>query len=188
MTLRVSFELSNSDLRHFRQLMREARRLAKDVDEETVIAAAENLLVTVRARDVSDFVSHRLDSLETMIEMLDDEDWQIPAKERKRVVSALTYFAEEEDLIPDHIPVLGFLDDAIMIELVVRELKNELEAYADFCRFRDEERRKPKSQVPDDQREARLTRRRKALHERMRRRNSRRRRARRGSGPKLSLF
>jgi hypothetical protein len=34
---------------------------------------------------------------------------------------------------------LGFLDDAIMVELVVEELRNELEAYEDFRRFRSEE-------------------------------------------------
>ena len=49
----------------------------------------------------------------------------------------LAYFTEPEDLIPDHIPGLGFLDDAIMIELVVRELRHEIEAYEDFCRYRE---------------------------------------------------
>jgi len=35
--------------------------------------------------------------------------------------------------------VLGFLDDAVMIELSVRELKHELDAYDDFCDFRAHE-------------------------------------------------
>ena len=35
--------------------------------------------------------------------------------------------------------MLGFFDDAIMIELCVRELKHELEAYDDFCDFREHE-------------------------------------------------
>jgi uncharacterized membrane protein YkvA (DUF1232 family) len=53
------------------------------------------------------------------------------------VLNALAYFTEPDDLIPDHIPGLGFLDDAIMVELVVRELEHEIEAYRDFCDFRE---------------------------------------------------
>ena len=53
------------------------------------------------------------------------------------MLNALAYFAEPDDLIPDQIPGLGFLDDAIMVELVVRELRHEIEAYEDFRVFRD---------------------------------------------------
>ncbi len=35
--------------------------------------------------------------------------------------------------------VLGFLDDAIMVELCVRDLKHEIEAYRDFRAWRDDE-------------------------------------------------
>jgi uncharacterized membrane protein YkvA (DUF1232 family) len=45
----------------------------------------------------------------------------------------LAYFSDPEDSGPDHIPVLGFLDDAIMIELVVEELKDNIEAFLASC-------------------------------------------------------
>jgi len=32
--------------------------------------------------------------------------------------------------------VLGYLDDAVMIEMCVRDLQHELDAYDDFCDFR----------------------------------------------------
>ncbi|MFK7886105.1 MAG: YkvA family protein [Gammaproteobacteria bacterium] len=189
MSLRVTFELSDKDLRHFRRIMRESRADAEKLEDSEVIAAAETLLVSVREQTVSDFVDQRLDKLQVMIEMLQDDEWQIPKKEHDRVIAALSYFAEEEDLIPDHIPVLGFLDDAIMIELVVRELRHEVEAYEDFCAFRNEEKKRPKSETSPEDRETRLNKKRKALHERMRRRGRVQRRSRRGrSGPRLSLF
>ena len=101
-------------------------------------------------------------------------------------VSALAYFAEPEDLIPDRIPGLGFLDDAIMVELVVRELRPELDAYADFCKFR---KSRPKllgkSAAPID-REQWLDGRRKQLQSRMRRRRRPAFGAR--SGPSLKLW
>jgi uncharacterized membrane protein YkvA (DUF1232 family) len=83
-----------------------------------------------------DFVTVRMKRLRTLINMVHDTNWGITDEERKEILSALTYFADPQDAIPDTIPVLGFLDDAIMIELVVEELKHEIDAYEDFCLFR----------------------------------------------------
>jgi uncharacterized membrane protein YkvA (DUF1232 family) len=104
-----------------------------------------------------------------MIRMLSDLEWRLPHKDATRVLNALAYFAEPEDLIPDHIPGLGFLDDAIMIELVVRELRPEIEAYQDFCDYRG---RQPNS-GDGTSRADWLESRRKELQARMRRRRLR---------------
>ncbi|NND60773.1 MAG: DUF1232 domain-containing protein [Gammaproteobacteria bacterium] len=192
MTLKVTFELSNKDLRHFRAIMREARQAAKQTPDEEIISAAQGLLDEVAEVSVPDFVAQRLARLQRLIDMLHDEEWQIPARERTRVLNALAYFTEPDDLIPDHIPGLGFLDDAIMVELVARELRHEIEAYEDFCAFRDDLKKKRSAEATASatlSREERLAKRRKALHERMRRRSTRRRRKGRGSsGPRVTLF
>jgi uncharacterized membrane protein YkvA (DUF1232 family) len=49
---------------------------------------------------------------------------------------ALIYFCNPEDLIPDHIPGLRFLDSAIYVELVIRKLRNEVESYEEFSEYR----------------------------------------------------
>ena len=71
--------------------------------------------------------------------MLRDEGWSLPDADRQRVLAALVYFVDPADVIPDSVPVLGYLDDAIMIELCVRDLKHEIDAYDDFCDFRESE-------------------------------------------------
>ena len=72
--------------------------------------------------------------------MIEDSEWKIPEEERADVLSALAYFSDPEDLVPDHIPVLGFLDDAIMIELVAEELKDDIEAFlSNFVAYRTRE-------------------------------------------------
>lgn len=175
MALRVSFELEEDDLKHFRLIMREARKAAARLAPEDIVAGAESLLHQVRDTRVPQFIDERLDKLKIMIRMLKDHEWRLPAAESNRVLNALAYFADPEDLIPDHIPGVGFLDDAIMVELVVRELKHEIEAYRDFCDFRRRHQPKPgiKRKTSDVTRDQWLDKRRKELQARMRRRRKR---------------
>jgi uncharacterized membrane protein YkvA (DUF1232 family) len=119
--------------------MRQVRDSTRHWTQEQVVSAARGLLEKARAANAPSFVLERLDRLTMMIAMLEDEEWELPDNERARVHNALAYFCEPCDLIPDHVVALGFLDDAIMIELVVEELRDELEAYEDFCQFREEE-------------------------------------------------
>lgn len=138
MTLRVSFDLDEVDLKHFRLIMREAGKSLSRLPPEAVIAAADSRLDEIDDRAAPGFIVERLSKLRLLIRMLTDLDWRLPHEDSSRVLNALAYFTEPEDLIPDHIPGVGLLDDAIMVELVVRELEHELEAYRDFCEFRQQ--------------------------------------------------
>lgn len=169
MSLRISFELDENDLKHFRLIMLEARKAASRLPPEDIVAAAEALLADIEETTAPGFVVNRLRNLRLMIDMLSDIEWRLPHQEATRVLNALAYFAEPEDLIPDHIPGLGFLDDAIMIELVLRELKHEIDAYRDFCGYR-ERLRQEHGHSTRASREGWLDERRKELQGRMRRR------------------
>lgn len=189
MALRVSFDLDDNDLKHFRLIMREARHAAARATPEDIVAGARGLLEKVGTTRVPQFVGERLEKLDLMIRMLTDTEWRLPSQESTRVLSALAYFCEPDDLIPDNIPGLGFLDDAIMIELVVRELRHEIEAYRDFCEFRSRQTPPPgtKGRSPEITREAWLAERRRELQSRMRRRRKRNSRS-SGNGSPLGLM
>ena len=142
MSIKVTFEISDADLKYFRAVMRDARKKAKTLDEAEILSAARKLARSTSDLKLPDFVSERLQSLDTLTRMIEDPEWNMQGEHRARVIQALAYFAEPCDLIPDQIPGLGFLDDAIMVELVVQELSPEIEAYDAFCGYRKEQRAK----------------------------------------------
>ena len=139
MSITLTFDLNDRDLEHFTKAMEAAKKAAEGKSTEEIIAAAGALLSDAQKVHVPDFIRDRLLHLDDMIAMARDEGWAMSDADRQRVMSALVYFADPNDVIPDNVEVLGFLDDAIMIELCVRELQHELDAYNDFCDFRARE-------------------------------------------------
>ncbi len=173
--MKVSFELSPRDIRFFRDRLKQVRASDNVAKEAAVIRGAANLVQEAIAAKPPDFVIARIRKLEQLIAMLRDDDWRLEGEDRARILDAIAYFVDPDDLIPDRIPGIGYLDDAIMVELVARELTHEIEAYEDFCEYRERHRRA--GEPP------RLEARRKALQARMRRR---RRKERSRPGPRRS--
>jgi len=174
-TMKVSFDLTQKDLKYFRKVMRDVRDKHAKSSEEEILGACRNLIEGIGRTSAPDFVRSRVGKLEVLIDMLEDAEWGRSGHDRDRVLRGMAYFAEPDDMIPDKVPVLGFLDDAIMVELVVTELEHEIEAYQDFCAYRDNRAArggKGKGLTPQAQG---VEARRRALHDRMRRRRSRRR-------------
>jgi uncharacterized membrane protein YkvA (DUF1232 family) len=176
--MKVSFELSKRDIQFFRDRLKQVRASDASKDEAVVIRGAIDLVKEAIESEPPDFVVERIRTLEQLIEMLRDDDWRLEGGDRARILDAIAYFVDPDDLIPDRIPGIGFLDDAIMVELVASELAHEIEAYRDFCEYR---KRCRKADGP-----AKLETRRKALQARMRRRSRNERSNRRSRGSSSS--
>jgi uncharacterized membrane protein YkvA (DUF1232 family) len=174
MAMKVTFDLTDNDLKYFRRVMKEVRAKHKNSSEQEILDACRALIEGISATRAPDFVRSRVEKLSVLIEMLEDTEWRIGGRDRERVVRGMAYFAEPDDMIPDKVPVLGFLDDAIMVELVVNELVHEIDAYADFCDFRIRREETYGKDDDDATREEWMESRRRALHDRIRRRRQRR--------------
>ena len=173
MPLAISFELSDRDLEHFNAAIKAAAFAAGSKSEDEVVSAAGKLLEDAGTQQLPDFIMQRLDKLDALIAMLKDEGWALPTDDRARVLSALMYFADPKDIIPDSVPVLGYFDDAIAIELCVKELKHELDAYDEFCEYRQAEAQSRGVEPSVVGRAEWLAGRREELQERMHRRRER---------------
>jgi len=187
MSLHINFRLSDSDLEFFSGVMDQALEKVKDFSQEQIIANAEKLLQRVNESDTTDFIRDHMGQLETLISMVVDEGWGLIEDDRARVLAALSYFSEPQDLIPDDTPGLGFLDDTIIIEIVCKALEHEIQAYGEFLIFRATEINRRGNDAAPLQRTDWLEQRRQQLHARMRRRREGQANANRTKSP-FSLF
>jgi uncharacterized membrane protein YkvA (DUF1232 family) len=175
MPLSVTLEFTDADLDHLRALVQRVRAAADRRTPQEICTAAAAQVERLRDTACSSFVAQRIDRVGRLVAMLNDPEWRLPEPERRRVLDGLAYLAETQDLVPDNAPLLGLVDDAIVLELVLGELRPELDGYAEFDAYRRDEaarRDKPgthRAVSVDDW----LAARREALHARIRERRDR---------------
>ena len=103
------------------------------MDECDAVDAAKASLDNLPIAEAPGYVRRQLARVQLLVAMLEDEDFALPQPARGEVVAALVYLSDPDDLIPDSHAVVGLLDDAIMVELVMRELAPILAAYEAFA-------------------------------------------------------
>jgi hypothetical protein len=102
--------------------------------EEIAIAARS---VLAQARDgAHPFVRERMALVPEVLAMMADEDWCLGDLQRRRARALVDYVRQADDLIPDGTPVIGLLDDAILVDRCVGDLQHVLADWRDFRDFR----------------------------------------------------
>ena len=86
--------------------------------------------------DLNDQVVRDYIDRERLQRLVADEGWDADADVRERVAAVRAYVDNPDDLLPDHLPSIGLLDDALLIDLALQALQGELADYEDFCHFR----------------------------------------------------
>jgi hypothetical protein len=168
MPLRVSFDLDDGDLQHFEQIAQQTQAIARSTSPDAIIATARDVLQKGSQSQLADFVKDRYARLRTMIDMVCDAEWSPSPDDRQRVINALACFSSPAAAQTDTL-----LDHAIMIELVGRDLHHDIDAYREFCRYRETYKPRRKRNPQPEDRERALAERRDVLQKRMHERRRR---------------
>ena len=122
----------------FDALLHELHPDAVRVDPDRMQHLLEWLLTLpeAQAQDVLECRLRRLDGLRAL---LTDSDWDADAAMQARLRKLFAYIDRDDDLIADHEPLLGLLDDVLLIELAWPAFAEEAEEYRDFCCYRNDE-------------------------------------------------
>jgi hypothetical protein len=131
--MRVTIELEPDDIARLEAALARARRLASTMDEVDVMAAAREALDQLPLHVAPSYVRRQFEGAKRLVAMLEDDAWALPQPWREDVLVTLIYLGDPEDMIPDDAEVIGLLDDAIMLELLLRRLSAVMRAYDRFC-------------------------------------------------------
>lgn len=175
MPLDITITLSDEDLHRFQESIDKGKSvLEAEGSADKIEEAASELIEKARDIDLPQFISDRIFKLQILLNMVRDDEWKLADEEQDSILSALYYFVDPEDVIPDDVPGIGFLDDAIYAEIVIQELQTEIKMYEEFCQFRisEETRRRNRGLDTHVGREDWIADKRAILHARMRERRA----------------
>jgi hypothetical protein len=129
--------LAPAAIAEFNDLLHELHPDAPHVDSAALNSMAR-WLDSLPACEAEALLQARLGRLEELRQMCEDRDWQLEPALARRIRRLLDYVDLARDLIPDEVPRLGRLDDALLVELAWPMVADELDDFRDFCRFRAE--------------------------------------------------
>jgi hypothetical protein len=131
-----TYEIERPRLERFNLALRELSPDAPRLTLDQIASAAQRALLRHADGSTPSFVVSRMAALARLEAMVDDAGWTATTDVRRQVSVLQAYRHDEYDLIPDSEPVIGLLDDAVLVDVALQLLGSELADYEDFCRFR----------------------------------------------------
>lgn len=130
------YELQPDGLERFNAALRALSPESPTLTLDQMASAAQRALDRYPDGRQPAFVTSRMSALARLESMVDDTSWEPDDVLRGHLHSLQAYVLSTDDLIPDRLPVVGRLDDAVLIDVGLQLLREDLAEYEDFCRFR----------------------------------------------------
>jgi hypothetical protein len=133
----TSLELREEKLRRFNDVVQRVAPGKPAFNADQIAGAARRVLRAAMKGQESTFIKVRMRRAGEIRAALDDAQWDVAAKAEPVMREIIAYLDESAGaLIENDVPVVGLLDDAILVDAAMDTLRGELDDYADFCRYR----------------------------------------------------
>lgn len=146
-------ELRDEALARYNGIVRRLNPEHAPFSAEQIAGAARRVMRAALKGQASAFIKARMRRAGEMRSALQDAQWTIPAPLAQKMRQIIDYLDDPTSLIPNDVPVVGQLDDAILVDIAMDSLRGEIENYADFCRFRWQEAARLQTTEVDTNRE-----------------------------------
>ena len=130
-------QLDADNLRRFNDVLRKVNPDHAPYTAEQIVGAARRVLRAAAKRLDVPFIRIRMRRAAEIRAALVDTHWPVPARLEAVMAAIVAYLDDpKRALIARDTPVIGQLDDAILVDAAMDTLRGELDDYAEFCRFR----------------------------------------------------
>jgi uncharacterized membrane protein YkvA (DUF1232 family) len=113
-------------------------RDAERVTEKDIENLNDTVPKKLRSKQLSDlkenfgWVREMVDHATTLFDMMRDRDYKISGKSKTMIAAGLLYLVLPTDLVPDFIPGIGFIDDALVLSTLWKVVQGQIENYLAF--------------------------------------------------------
>ena len=128
----VSIDIDDQVKEHFNKFIEEHGTNINHDDVKEALTKVDE----VRANCTDGYVVDQVGCLQMMLSMVEDDTWEIADSNKEKINATIKYFIDDNDVIPDHIPGIGYVDDCIVIDGTMDAVEEEMMEYKDFCRAR----------------------------------------------------
>lgn len=128
----LSIQIDEQVKSHFNQFTEHNKNDINDQD----LTTTQQKIDHIRETSNDAYIMNQIAGLESMIKMINDDTWTLSPQNIDLIHATIRYFVSDNDLIPDHIPGIGYIDDCIVIDNTLDAIEEELIEYKDFSRTR----------------------------------------------------
>jgi uncharacterized membrane protein YkvA (DUF1232 family) len=131
-----TFEIDEQSLALFNELLTRLDLSQGPLERDQLVTAARDLAIRSGTSRAAICIHERMRRAAAIDRMLHDHAWKATDQVVQPAQAVVEYVRRDNDLIPDAMPTVGRLDDAIVVDVAWPALAAEVADFIDFCRLR----------------------------------------------------